>query len=317
MRIISQSPARISLFGGGSDLPSYYEKNGGVVISMAINLRTNIEFYTKDDIFQNPGTHFPYNANPDLYYSILNSMGIGGGHLSASRSSFDGVIGAGLGSSASFSVALISAINKTRGERLDRREIAELAWQAEQRIGRITGKQDQYASAFGGFNVILFRKDKKIEILPYGRSIADHMLSYMNLFYIGGTRESTKLQKSLIKPTLEQLSLLDDIKDSAFIAQKAILEGKMEIVGKLMNYSWEAKKKLNPNISTGKIDFIYEYARENGAMGGKICGAGSCGYFLFLVSPEKRSKFNEAMAKKNLEPTDFSYDWQGLDARIL
>lgn len=315
MQIISKAPLRVSLFGGGSDLPEYFNKNGGIVISMAINLRSKIEFFTGEDKWGQRSADFPFNANPDLYYSILNSMGVGGRHRACSTSSCDGIIGAGLGSSASFSVALISAIKKSKGERIDRNEVAELAWQAEKEIGRTSGKQDQYAAAYGGFNVILF--GKKIDVLSYDKQVTDHVLSYMNLFYIGGTRDSSELQKTIEHPTADQLVSLEKIKDSAIIAQKAILDGKMDIVAKLLNFSWDIKKQLNKNVSNKKIDKIYDYAKKNGAMAGKLCGAGGAGYMLFLVSPEKQKDFLKKMKKKNLYPTDFSCSWDGLDVKII
>lgn len=315
MHIVSKAPLRISLAGGGTDLPNYYEKYGGIVISMAINLRSKVEFFTKEDKWGQRSADFPFNANPDLYYSILNSMGVGGRHRACSTTSCDGIIGAGLGSSASFSVALISAIKKSKRERIDRNEVAELAWQAEKEIGRISGKQDQYAAAYGGFNVILF--GKKIDVLPYDKQVTDHVLSYMNLFYIGGTRDSSDLQKNIQNPTEEQLVYLEKIKDSAIIAQKAILDGKMDIVAKLLNFSWDLKKQLNPKVSNKKIDKIYDYAKKNGAMAGKICGAGSCGYLIFLVSPERQDDFLKAMKKKNLHATDFSVSYDGLDVKIV
>jgi D-glycero-alpha-D-manno-heptose-7-phosphate kinase len=318
MHILSEAPSRISLFGGSSDLPDYYYDHGGVVISLAINLRTQIHFYQGEDSWDNPGTKFPHGANPDLYYSILTRMGVGGRHAATSRSSFDGVIGAGLGSSASFSVALIAAIKKAKGEKIDRRVVAELAWDAEQKIGRTGGKQDQYAAAYGGANVIIFPPHgEKIDIIGYEREPIEDLIGSLVLFYIGGTRESSSLQQKLRKPTKEQIAGIDSIKDIAMVAHKAMLRGNITALGELLHESWLAKRQLNSKISSSKIDDIYAYGRQQGALGGKICGAGGCGYMLFIVPKEKRAAFVDKMRIKHLEETDFSVNWDGVQTRII
>lgn len=318
MIIKASAPSRISLFGGSTDLPEYYDTYGGVVISLAINLRTTISLYQGADSWGHPGTKFPQKANPDLYYSILTSQGLGGHHAATSQSSFDGVIGAGLGSSASFAVALLTAIKKANGEVINRREIAELAWEAEQKIGRTGGKQDQYAASYGGGNMILFYpNNKEINIIGYERRVLDRLNNSLVLFYTGGTRSSSTFQKKLTTLTEGQLSSLAAIKKFAFQAHKALLKGNIVTLGKLLHESWEAKKALNPNISSSKIDDIYTFARKHGALGGKLCGAGGCGYMVFIVPDKRRKQFVDKMQEKNLEETDFSISYEGLEGRIV
>lgn len=310
MKIISYAPARISLFGGGTDL-TYAEKYGGIVISMAINLYQRIEYFDGEDIYGGY-TELPYKVSGDFAYSIFSSYGVGGMHLTRIKTSFDGVIGAGLGSSGSFGVGLIAAIKRARGERINRGQIAQEAIFEENKLW-ITGRQDQYAAAFGGFNILKFGKMN--EVISFDRIIGDQISEYLHLFYTGGQRKSSRKQIGLKTLKTEDKKKLDELKDIALIAQRAIYEGKMELVGKLLHASWEIKRGMG--TSTNKINMIYQYARDNGAIGGKLCGAGQSGYMLFMVSPEKSKDFVEKMRLKGLEETDFSIDYQGVNTRIL
>ena len=314
MIVQTQAPARISLYGGGTDIPSYSQRFGGIVISLAINLYQHVTLYTEDDLFSIATNTFPYNVDPSFAYSILNHFGIGSFHHSQIGTSFDGVTGAGLGSSASFAVALIAAIRKSKGESLENRtKLALEAWMEENKMGWYGGKQDQVASAHGGFNIITF--GKSIEVSSFDRMVGDHVTSYLHLFYTGGKRDSYKIQKKLEKLSPNKIKYLNQIKDIAIIAQQAIFEGRMELAGKLLHASWEAKKGLG--VSSEKIDKIYEKGREAGAIGGKLLGAGESGYFVFWVSPQKKKKFLEEMKKINLERVDFEISYNGVETRIL
>src|SRR3990167_532240 len=196
MIIVAQSPSRISLFGGGTDLQSYSQRFGGIVVSLAINLYSKVTLYTGDDLFALGKSTVPQGVGPDLAYSILKNHNLGSMHHCTFESSFDGVVGAGLGSSASFSVALLAAIKRSNGERIkDRTKLAHDAWMEEKKIGWYGGKQDQVAAAHGGLNVITF--GKQVEVLGFNRMVGDHVLSYLNLFYTGGKRDSFKIQKKL------------------------------------------------------------------------------------------------------------------------
>ena len=314
MLIIAKSPSRISLFGGGTDLISYSSRFGGITISMSINLYSSVKLYTGDDIFKLGGSVFPNGVDPSLAYSILTNAGIGSGHHSKIETSYDGVIGAGLGSSASFSVALLAAIKRSKGERIeDRTKLANDAWMEENKMGWYGGRQDQVAASYGGLNVITFGKN--IELTGFNRMIGDNLLQYLHLFYTGGKRDSHKIQRKLEKLTPEKIHYLNQIKDIAIIGQKALFDGRMELAGKLLHASWEAKKGLG--VSNEKIDSIYAQGREAGAIGGKLLGAGESGYMIFWVSPQKKKKFLEEMSKIHLEKVDFEIDYQGCSSRIL
>lgn len=311
MIIKVKTPSRISLFGGGCDLDSYSSKYGGVCVSLAINLYEELHFFTGDDLYHGY-TELPIGVPADMAYSVLKSYKVGSMHHARIKTAFDGVIGAGLGSSGAFGVGLIAAIKRSKGERIERTQLAQEAWLEENKLWT-TGKQDQFAAAYGGLNI--FKFGKQTVVIPYPRHIGDQLTDYLHLFYTGGKRSSAKMQKKLDHLTPAKIDYLNQIKDIALIASGALLSGKMDLVGKLLHASWEVKRKLG--VSNEKIDGIYDYARANGAMGGKLLGAGEAGYMVFFVPPEKSGQFVEKMAKKGLEETDFSIDYNGVQTRIL
>lgn len=316
MIILSETPCRISLFGGGTDLPSFSDKHGGLVINMGINLKQHVILYTDDDIFAHPGSSFPYTAKRELFWEILKKNNLGSGHLSTVNSQCDAVLGAGLGTSASASVALVSAIRHAEGKKIIRDKIAEEAWDIEvNKMGWYGGKQDQYASSYGGLNVIHFHE--QTSVFQFDRIAGDNLVPYLNLFYTGGYRESSEIQKGFKKLTIDQEKILIKMKDITILAQRALQEGRMESLGKLLNETWELKKASNKGVTTSKIDEIYKHAKKHGAIGGKLLGAGGAGYMIFFVPPEKRQHFLKAMEEKNLERNDFNIDYQGIDVRIL
>lgn len=316
MRVMSTAPARISLFGGGSDIEPYASEYGGKVISMAINIRQHVEFSTGDDMWNASGHEFPANADPQLFYRIMDQYGLNGMHHGRLISFFDGVIGAGLGSSASSAVCLIAVLRKIKGLSLDRYQIAHEAWDFEvNKLGWQSGKQDQYASAFGGLNLIEF--GKTVRITPIACQKVDALLSWSFLTYVGGQRTSHLLQKQFSQITDAKKQAFTEMKNKIIAARVYIEKGYIEGVAELLHDAWELKKKTNPVVTNKKIDQIYEYALEKGAYGGKLLGAGQGGYMYFLVPPSQRSSFAAAMKKRGFEEIDFAIDWNGVDSRVV
>ncbi len=234
-------------------------------------------------------------------------------HFSRVQSTFDGEIQAGLGSSGSFAVALIAALKREKGERIDKQKLINEAWEAESLVGKRGGVQDQYAATYGGFNIFYFKKGKT-DIYAYDKSIGDHISEYLVLYYIGDKRKSEKVQMKTM--TKDRIKHLNQIKDIALMAQRAILEGRTDMIGKLLHASWE-EKKLSNNVTSDKIDHLYDKGRKNGALGGKLCGAGAGGYMVFWVDPTKQKEFKKKMKKEGLEPTDFEISYDGVSTRIL
>ena len=287
MKIFAQSPSRISLFGGGTDLPSYHN---GIVINLAINLRSEVLLDTED--YECHANKLPPNANIDLYYSILQSFELNFPFLTFKTTS-DAHVGKGLGTSGSAGVALIKAIDKFKGLEMTREEIAEKAFEIERTLWN-TGRQDVYASAYGGMNVFLF--GDKVEVHPINRDIAENIKKHLFLYYIEGER----------KPQAKSLSNLDAIKEIALKANTNLENP--EMLGYFLDQSWQEKKKSNSNVSNPKIDKIYNKVMEKRAWGFKLCGSGGAGYC--IVMAEKKPKLN-------LQEVDYDLDFTGVEARIL
>ena len=314
MKIQSLAPTRASLFGGGTDVSPYCDEYGGLCVNMAINLRQKLTLYSEDDIYEHPYVTVPSLGSEKFYYTILEEFKINGGHLSSIKAEFDGLIESGIGSSASAAVCLVGAINKRLNLGMSLDQIAEKAWDIEvNKLRLFGGKQDQYAAAYGGVNVMEFKKDG-VKITPLAKGFIEPLLPSLTLFYTGTNRKSAKIQEGFKKLTKDQIWALDRIKRLAFNAIDPIAKGDYIKVGALLDDAWELKKLSNKGVTNNIIDEIYAKAKELGAYGGKCCGAGGGGFMLFVVNPEEREKFIKELG---LEWWDFSPCWQGLETRIL
>jgi D-glycero-alpha-D-manno-heptose-7-phosphate kinase len=289
MKVIARAPCRISLFGGGTDLASYKK---GIVINLAINLRSKVQLNTEDDIFSLQN-QVPYNATRELYHAILKDFGLGSFHFCSFVSTSDAYVRAGLGTSGSAGVALIKAICKTKKLEMTRGEIAERAFKIENKLWN-TGRQDVYAAAFGGMNVFLFSEEATQR--PIQREVAEKIKKHLFLYYMEGER----------KPQAKHLTNLKSIREIALEAWDNLDNPKK--LGLLLDKAWQEKKKSNPNVSNSGIDKIYKEVMNKGVWGFKICGSGGAGYC--VVMSEKKPKLS-------LEEVDFDIDWQGLEARII
>ena len=318
MKIYSQAPCRISLFGGGTDLDPYASKYGGLCINLAVNIRSKFTLFTSNDIYDPlANSNIPYLGTKKFVHTILEEFGIGDMHLARFNSEFDGILESGIGSSASAAVAILGAINKYQNLKMNQSIIAERAWQIEvNTLNLFGGKQDQYAAVFGGMNVMFFTKDG-VKIIPFDKQIVEPILSSLVLFYTGFNRKSAKIQEGFKKLNKDQIWALNYIKRIATLAFEPIEKGDFRKVGALLDEAWEYKKLSNKGITNKRIDEIYKYAKDYGAYGGKILGAGGGGYMLFVVNPEERQQFINYMAEIELEWEDFSPCWNGLEVRVL
>ena len=316
-KILSIAPTRISLFGGGTDLQPYSTFYGGVCINIAITLRQRVTMYSGNDMFEIRGHEFPFGANPDFYYKILDEFNINDGvHLTKLHSQFDGLIESGIGSSASAAVALIGGADKRLNLNMTREQIAEKAWEIEvKRLGLYGGKQDQYAATFGGFNVMEFKD--KVTVIPLTKQDIEPLLPSLVLFYTGQNRKSAVIQEGFKTLEDKQVIALDQIKKIAIGAIDPICKGDIEKVGEMLGWVWELKKESNKGVSNERIDNFYKKGLEHGALGGKILGAGGGGYMLFICPPDKREYFIKKMEKEGLQWWDFGIDWNGLEVRRL
>lgn len=302
MKIYSQAPCRIGIFGSGTDTKPYAEKYGGIVLNMAINIRQHLVL-DNDSVQANT---FIEGDNQEFFNKFFGNENIKIWH------DFDGKISSGLGSSAALAVALEGAAFRFHGLEIDKIKIAERAWEFENNeLSLYSGRQDQYASSLGGINVFEFGKEVKVNRLQ--DNFMDKLLPYMQLYYLGVNRKSPKIQEGLKKLTKDQITALNTIKMIAIEGIEAIGLGNIERVGQLLNESWANKKKSN-NVSNDLIDSVYEKGKLLGALGFKLCGSGQGGHVLFLVEPKKQKEFKE---KIGLEWIDFGISLDGLTTRII
>jgi D-glycero-alpha-D-manno-heptose-7-phosphate kinase len=319
--IIVRSPLRISFGGGGTDLPYYFTKNEGFVLSAAINKYIYISLITpfikkiilkyssseycdhyseiRHPIFREVLTHF--KTYPKLEIS----------------SSTDIPSGTGLGSSGSFTCALIKAISLYLGKKFNKEEIAKLSCHIEIDVLKQTvGKQDQYISSYGGIRSFKFHKDGKVtnKLANINKKTISHLENKLMLFYTGITRRAPDILKydnSFSDRERKKIfENLDETKNIGYKILKLLEEGKINDFGELMNVHWNQKKKRSKKISNIQIDEYYKIGLKNGAIGGKLVGAGGGGFLMFLA--KDKEKLKNAMSKNNLKETSFKFDFEGV-----
>lgn len=304
--IIVRAPLRVSFIGGGTDLPAFYRKSVGRVLSAAIDKyvyvtitripskRVNVRYSVGESVFHPKELKHNRVREALLDFGITESIEI---------SSFSQLPGqAGLASSSAFSVALIKGLNTLLGKKINARECAEKACDLEiGRVGEPIGKQDQYASAFGGLNVLQFERDGSVEIEPlfldYRRrlELEDHLL----LFFSGILREAAPIlaEQSKRTKTPGTFKTLKRMADAVHPFRDALTHGDYKRLGAMLDKSWALKKTLAPGISSPVIDNLYASAMKAGAWGGKLLGAGGGGCFLFVVEPKKRKRVTEVLKR--------------------
>jgi D-glycero-alpha-D-manno-heptose-7-phosphate kinase len=319
--IIVRSPLRITLGGGGTDLPSYYRGNEGFLISAAL------------DKYVYVAINRPFNKGISLKYSkteVVNSFyAISHPIIRETLLYFDFddpqleittladiPAGTGLGSSGSFTTALIKALFSYQKRHIHQMELAELACHIEiDRLGEPIGKQDQYIAAIGGVTCFTFHKDDKVTAVPLGFSM-DSMLDLEDnllLFFTGFSRSASGILKDQqVKSQqndAEMLKNLHYVKELGYRSRDALMGGKTVLFGELMHEHWEHKKRRSGGMSNPKIDEWYELGMMNGAVGGKLVGAGGGGFLMFLA--HDRNKLRHAMAHAGLEEVRFKFDFEG------
>ncbi|MFM1008851.1 galactokinase [Yersinia enterocolitica] len=224
--------------------------------------------------------------------------------------------GTGLGSSGSFTTALLKALYTHRKRHLHQEELAELACHIEiDRLGEPIGKQDQYIAAVGGVTCFTFHKDDKVTASPLGISM-DTMFNLEDnllLFFTGFSRSASGILKDQnVKSqqnNMEMLNNLHYVKELGYRSQDALVQGRLELFGELMHEHWEHKKRRSGGMSNPQINEWYELGMKNGAIGGKLVGAGGGGFLMFMA--HDRSKLRDAMAAAGLEEVRFKFDFEG------
>jgi len=318
--IISRTPFRISFFGGGTDYPVWYKKNGGVVLSTTINkycyivLRYFPPFFSNKHRIVWSQIELVNNVNKiqhPVVKVVLKFLKINKGieihHIG------DLPAKTGLGSSSAFTVGLLNSLYALNGSIFSKERLAKEAIHIERDILKENvGSQDQMAVAYGGFNKIYFNGNDEFKVEPIivTRDRISQLENHLMLYFTGFSRIASEVAKDQIKNTPQkskELTLMYQMVDEAI----DILKGKRSILefGKLLNESWQIKKTLSDKISNSEIDNIYEKALRAGAVGGKLLGAGGGGFMIFFVAPENQPKVRKAL--KGLLEVPFNFEKDG------
>lgn len=324
--IISRAPVRISLGGGGTDLKSYYSKYGGFLIAGAIDkyifISANKRFYdsirlsySQTEIVDNVA-----DIKHRIFQAALKLVNIDRGIELVSVA--DVPANCGLGTSSSFTVSLLNGLHAYKGEFVTQKQLAEEACHIEiDVLQEPIGKQDQYIAAFGGITCLTFEKngDVLVEALKISDEALDQMESNIALFYTGIERSASEIlaeqdEKSK-KDDPKVIENLHKIKEIGLQTRKALESGNVDEFGELLHVHWETKRKRSQKMSDPFIDECYDVARKNGALGGKLIGAGGGGFFMFYCRNSDRPKLSRAMKNMGLKPMRFRFDFEG--AKIL
>ncbi len=319
--IITRSPLRISLGGGGTDLPSYYREHGGFLISAAIS---QYVYITINEAFR-PRIILKYSKLEDvqnvdqiehpIVREALRKLNIVGPYLEIVSIS-DIPAGTGLGSSGSFTTALLRALHALKNDFILPAELAEEACQIEiDRLSEPIGKQDQYIAAFGGITSFQFAPDDEVivEPLKLQPEVLANLEDNMLLFFTGYARSASNILRDQEVRTRQNdsdmLANLHYVKQLGLQSRDALLAGDLRQFAELMHAHWLHKRTRSPGMSNAAIDELYELARTNGALGGKLIGAGGGGFLLFYT--ENKTQLRRALRVAGLREVRFRFDFSG------
>jgi len=320
--IITRTPFRITIGGGGTDLPSFYRDHGGFVLAAAIdkymflNVNTPIVDdkirvrYTSSELVDHVA-HVQHTLAREAmqYFNISHGLEI--------VSIADIPAGTGLGSSSSYLVGLLNALHALLQDQATQQKLAEEACHIELDIlGKPIGKQDQYMAAFGGLTILEITQDGKVKVsrLNLSMDLVEALEQNIILFYTHDIRDATTILQKQDEATRRNdqtvVGSLREIKDIGIEICSAITKGNLHRFGELMDIHWESKKRLSKGVTNPQIDAWYALAKSNGAVGGKISGAGGGGFLMFYCE-EKKPQVRDAMRKAGLRELNFRFDFEG------
>ncbi len=303
--IITRTPLRVSFAGGGTDLPSYYRAyGGGAVTSAAIDRYVHVLVNDKFDRSIRVAYSRTENVDrlDDLQHGLVReAMRMVGVHEALEVHTIADIPseGTGLGSSSTLTVGLLNALYAYRGQLKDPAELAEQACQIEiERLNGTLGKQDQYIAAFGGVQYFDFHPDGSVRVSPIPLSSADReaLSDRLSLFYTGITRRAEGILQDQSARTETNRDALARMRELAGTARSAIVQRDWERLGAVLDEGWQLKRGLSGSISNDEIDRWYAAAREAGAWGGKITGAGGGGFLLLFHPPERSRQIADALS---------------------
>lgn len=316
--IITRAPFRVSFCGGGSDLPSFYEQHGGCVLSTTIKkymYLTIHNYFHKDEIVlkysQTENVKDFSEINHRIFKQCLTDFDIKGVELSSMA---DIPAGTGLGSSSTFTVALLHLLHTYKGEYVSKYKLAKEACEIEiEKLGEPIGKQDQFAAAFGGLKFYEFLPSGFVNVEPIVMAPESYTKLENNLmmFYLGGTHSASAILKEQSKnvANVDKALVQKKMCDITRTLKDELQCNNVDAMGELLHENWLLKKSLASGISNPLIDDVYETALSAGASGGKLLGAGGAGFMLFYVNEDKQKAVREALS--DLREMDFEMDNSG------
>lgn len=320
--IITRTPFRLTLGGGGTDLPSFYREHSGFILAAAIDkyMFLNVNTPIVDDKIRVRYSNSEMVDRVDevqhtLAREALKHFGVANGIEIVSIA--DIPAGTGLGSSSSYLVGLLNALHTLLQDQATPQKLAEEACRIELEVlKKPIGKQDQYMAAFGGLTMLDINQDGRVKVtrLGLGVDLIEILEQNILMFYTNESRDAASILRKQDEATRAKdcavVSSLREIKDIGLEICKVISNGNLRRFGELLELHWQAKKRLSEGISNPTIDAWYEHAKENGAIGGKISGAGGGG-FLMLYCEENKSRLRRAMHAVGLRELKFRFDFEG------
>jgi D-glycero-alpha-D-manno-heptose-7-phosphate kinase len=319
--IIGRSPLRISIGGGGTDLPSYYRAHGGFVLSAAITQYVYVTFQLtplKEMVFRYSQIE-RVKAVDEIKHPIIREAlkvtGVDAPNMEV-VSVADIPAGTGLGSSGSFTTCLLKVLHKHKRHFIHAPELAEMACHIElDLLKEPIGKQDQYIAAFGGVTAFDFRQDGRVEASPLRASdelidlLEDNLVMVSTGYYRSASAVLKEQDEKSKKNDQSMIDNLHFVKDLGYRSREAIEAGNLSRYGELMHEHWLHKKKRSPLMSNADIDGWYDLARANGAIGGKVIGAGGGGFLLFYT--EEKARLRGALKRAGLMEIKLGFDYEG------
>lgn len=322
--IISQTPLRVSFVGGGTDLPAFYRRFGGAVVSTAIGAYVYVTVNRKFDDWirvsysKTEEVESAQQLEHKIVRAVLQKLEISGGVEITSIADIPSR-GTGLGSSSAFTVGLLHALHAYRGEYVSAKHLSEESCHIEIDIcGETIGKQDQYAAAYGGLNVITFQPDDSVVVEPIvcTRDVLTSLEHNIIGFYTGVTRSAASIlnrQAIETEKNGQSQSMLCRMKDLAFMLRDELRSNNLTAFGEILHENWMLKKEVTKEISNDRIDCWYAKARAAGALGGKLLGAGGGGFLLFYAPTDRHEAIEAALS--DLRRVPFTFENRG--SRII
>lgn len=316
--IISKTPYRISFFGGGTDYPRYFQENGGAVLGSTIDKYCYLTCRSLPPFFDH-STRVVYseqecvNDNSKIRHPTIRAALMLMGVRDGVEIHHDGDLPArsGLGSSSSCTVGILNALFAMQGRRASKQELSQLAIHIEQNMLRENvGSQDQTFAAFGGFNKILFHQDGRVDVMPmtFQSHRRELLQNHLMFCFTRTQRIASGIAKSVIENIPKKQQELREMRRMVDVAEGILYNGDMDDFGHLLHESWQLKRSISTAVSNEYLDSLYFRARDAGALGGKLLGAGGGGFMLFYVRPEQQEAVRRALSEVIWVPVQFERD---------